>query len=81
MIKSITRGMLSGANGLAGGLLATGEGMQRLADRIGADEAHDLKAPYAEVWMHNRSESVTAMGLWLENRVDRLSGMQASGAN
>lgn len=81
MIKSITQGMLGGAMGLAGWLLRTGERMAALADRLGADEAYDLKAPYAEIWMHNRGETVTAMGVLVENLVDRLGGVQGIGAN
>lgn len=81
MLKLITQEMLKIANGLAGGLLATGERMEALGARFGADEAYDLEAPYTEIWMHNRAENVTAMGLWVESLIDRLSGGQGVGAN
>ena len=72
MLKFITQALLKGAQGLASGLIAMGERLAAAAERWGADEAYDLKAPYAEVWMHNRAENVAAMVEWVDRLTDRL---------
>jgi hypothetical protein len=72
MLKLVTQAMLKGAQGLASGLIATGERLAAAAERWGADEAYDLSAPYAEIWMHNRAENVAAMVEWVDGLTDRL---------
>lgn len=81
MLELITQETLKVANGLGGSLIRMGEGMVAFAVRLGADEAYDMRAPYSEIWINNRGENVTALGVRVEDLVDRLSGVQASGAN
>lgn len=73
MIKSVAQGMLKSARGLAGALITTGKRTVVFAERLGADEAYDLRAPYAEIWMHDRGGNVMRARERLDSCVDRLS--------
>jgi hypothetical protein len=72
MLNSITRTMLTSAMGFARDTITAGERIVAFAERWGADEAYDLRAPYSEIWINNRGENVTFMGEQLERFVNWL---------
>jgi hypothetical protein len=72
MMKSITQAMLTNAMGFAWDVTKAGERIVEFAERWGADEAYDLRAPYSEIWIRHRGENVTAMGEQLERFVNWL---------
>jgi hypothetical protein len=72
MLKLLKRKMLTSAMGFAWGLIMIGERIVAFAERWGADEAYDLKAPYSEIWIRHRGENVTGMGEQLERFVNWL---------
>lgn len=73
MMNSIIQAILTSAMCFTWGVIKTGERIVAFAERLGADEAYDLRAPYSEIWIRKRGKAVTATGERLETFVNALA--------
>jgi hypothetical protein len=73
MLKLVERALLTSTMGFAWDLIKAGERIVAYSESWGADEAYDLRAPFAERWIHNRGMSIIAMSERLELSVNWLA--------
>ena len=66
MFKSITRTMLTSAMGFAWDLIRTGEHIVATSERLGKDEAYDLRAGFVEMSVCRSGQAVVLTGEGLE---------------